>query len=236
MRSLLIVGGDKEARRKKARRLAEGVHPIDQIILSPHPSITIEDIRNLKENLFLKPIRSKKRVAFIFEGEKMTIFAQNALLKTLEEPPERGMIILTAQNPDSLLPTILSRCHIIRIKEGLLLPKDLEKSLKELERLLKSGVGERLQNPPQIGKKRKEAGEWLKRQVVLWHCILLYQNNCINYLPKKIYPILERLASNLTSKQVRKTIEEIEKVYQMILTNVNIRLALDNLLLSYPSL
>ena len=79
-------------------------------ILPDGNSIKIEQIRNMQLKVFEKPIISNKKVYVIKDAEKMTKEAQNALLKTLEEPPEYITIILIANNESSILNTIKSRC------------------------------------------------------------------------------------------------------------------------------
>ena len=80
-------------------------------------SIGVEDIRGqINNDIGIKPYSSPRKVYIMNEGEKMTVQAQNALLKTLEEPPEYAVIISLTTNVDSLLPTILSRCVVLNMK------------------------------------------------------------------------------------------------------------------------
>ena len=76
-------------------------------------SIKIVQIRELQSDIIIKP-HSKYKIYVINHAEKMTVESQNALLKTLEEPPEYAIIILVTNNKESLLPTIKSRCEIIK--------------------------------------------------------------------------------------------------------------------------
>lgn len=76
-------------------------------------SIKIAQIRNLQSDIVIKP-HKKYKIYIIDRAEKMTVEAQNALLKTLEEPPEYAIIILVTNNKESLLPTIRSRCEIVK--------------------------------------------------------------------------------------------------------------------------
>lgn len=76
-------------------------------------SIKIAQIRNLQSDIVIKPHKDYK-IYIIDRAEKMTIEGQNALLKTLEEPPEYAIIILVTNNKESLLPTIRSRCEVIK--------------------------------------------------------------------------------------------------------------------------
>ena len=76
-------------------------------------SIKIAQIRNLQTDIIVKP-HKKYKIYIINQAESMTIEAQNALLKTLEEPPEYAIMILITNNKEALLDTIKSRCEIIK--------------------------------------------------------------------------------------------------------------------------
>lgn len=80
-------------------------------------TIGVEDIRGqINNDIVIKPYSSPKKVYIMNEGEKMTVQAQNALLKTLEEPPEYAVILILTTNVEALLPTILSRCVVLNMK------------------------------------------------------------------------------------------------------------------------
>lgn len=88
-------------------------HP-DLKVISPEKEIKIGQIREVIDFLRLKSKTGK--VVIIEKAEKMNTEAANALLKTLEEPPENSMIILTTSNQNALLPTVVSRTRKIRFK------------------------------------------------------------------------------------------------------------------------
>lgn len=80
-------------------------------------TISVDDIRlQVNNDIAIKPYSSKYKVYIINEAEKMTVQAQNALLKTLEEPPAYAVIILLVSNINALLQTILSRCVVLNMK------------------------------------------------------------------------------------------------------------------------
>ena len=80
-------------------------------------TIGVEDIRSqINGDIAIKPYSSPRKIYIMNEAEKMTVQAQNALLKTLEEPPEYAVILLLTTNVDALLPTILSRCVVLNMK------------------------------------------------------------------------------------------------------------------------
>lgn len=79
--------------------------------------ISVDDIRQqINNDIVIKPYHSKYKIYIVDEAEKMNVQAQNALLKTIEEPPAYGIILLLTTNADSFLPTILSRCITLNLK------------------------------------------------------------------------------------------------------------------------
>lgn len=103
---------------RSCKQAANGNQP--DIIFVQHEkpnTIGVEDIRTqIVNDMGIKPYSSPYKIYIVNEAEKMTPQAQNALLKTLEEPPAYGMIILLTTNVDSFLPTILSRCIVLNMK------------------------------------------------------------------------------------------------------------------------
>lgn len=80
-------------------------------------SIGVEDIRaQVVGDMQMKPYHSPYKIYIIDEAEKLTVQAQNTLLKTIEEPPEYGIVIFLTTNADGFLPTILSRCVVLQLK------------------------------------------------------------------------------------------------------------------------
>lgn len=80
-------------------------------------TISVDDIRaQVNNDVRIKPYSGPYKVYIIGEAEKMTVQAQNAILKTLEEPPQYAVILLLTSNVNSLLPTILSRCVVLNMK------------------------------------------------------------------------------------------------------------------------
>ena len=79
-------------------------------------SIGVGEIRRMRADLQIKPYSNARKVYIVPDAEKLTIPAQNALLKTLEEPPEYAAIILIANGLSAFLPTILSRCVVLQTR------------------------------------------------------------------------------------------------------------------------
>ncbi len=106
---------------KPCRKIAANNHP-DIILVQPHgPFIKIDQIRALLQTLSMKPYEAKTRVVIIAEAHCMNAAASNALLKILEEPPDRSMLVLIANHKSDLLPTIASRCQPVQFNR---IPED----------------------------------------------------------------------------------------------------------------
>lgn len=98
------------------RQVAAGSHPDVTVIepASPGKQMGIEEARQLIHAMSLKPARRGPRVAIVRDAQLLTLHAQSALLKLLEEPPGFAVIVLVTENPASLLATLRSRCQILR--------------------------------------------------------------------------------------------------------------------------
>ena len=101
----------------KSCKCFEGLnHPDFFVINENGETIKIDQIRDITSKVIEQPIISNKKVYIINDCEKMTVEAQNCLLKTLEEPPEFAIIILITSNENVILNTIKSRCMTIKFK------------------------------------------------------------------------------------------------------------------------
>ena len=97
-------------------------------------TISVDDIREqVNETIRIMPYGGKRKIYIINEAEKMNPQAQNALLKTMEEPPEYAVIILLTSNLEELLPTILSRAVILSMRP--VRDREVKKFLMEVEKV-----------------------------------------------------------------------------------------------------
>jgi len=138
------------------KKIDASIHPDVKYIYPTGPSlsITIDNIRELRTQISFKTYEGKKKVYIIAEAENMTIQAANCLLKTLEEPPENSVLILTSTDSHLLLQTIVSRCQAVpfnrielhRIESFLVEHHRVDKSLAHfIANLSQGSLGEALE-------------------------------------------------------------------------------------------
>lgn len=96
------------------KKIDDHLHP-DVLILEPEgQTIKVDQVRQMQRDLAYRPYEGKRRVCILTAADRMAPNMSNTLLKTLEEPPLHTIIILLANHPRFILPTILSRCQQIR--------------------------------------------------------------------------------------------------------------------------
>jgi len=96
------------------RKIDHLLHP-DVLVLEPQgQTIKVEQVRMMQHDLAYRPYEGRRRICILTAADRMAPNMSNILLKTLEEPPLHTVIILLANHPRLLLPTILSRCQTIR--------------------------------------------------------------------------------------------------------------------------
>ena len=115
---------------RSCRKIERGVHPDVQVVSrasqeeagtagkreAKHTTLSIDTIRELTENLSLRPMESRWRVAIVADAETMQREAASAFLKTLEEPPPYAVLILLTTEVGAVLPTVRSRCQVVELR------------------------------------------------------------------------------------------------------------------------
>jgi DNA polymerase III subunit delta' len=120
---------------RDCRQIAAMQHADLTVVQAEGGTLKVDQIREACRTLTFKPYQAKYRVTLFLRFQEANDNAANALLKTLEEAPSYAVLILTADNPEQLLPTIVSRCEVLRLR-----PLKIEEVMKELEsRAIESG-------------------------------------------------------------------------------------------------
>lgn len=217
-------------------------------IIKPDGKIKIDQIRQMLEKVYEKPIISDKKVYIIDDAETMTVEAQNCLLKTLEEPPEYIVIILITSNESNLINTIKSRCLKLtfnplensEIKQYLEKNLDFQNVSETMLEIFEGSIGKALKV-----KEKQELYNNIEATLRNFRCesvIDLINNASEIYKGKEnINEILEyfniyflkkaKEEYNNASKYV-KAIEIVEDTKKRLVYNSNYDMTIDNLLIN----
>ena len=100
------------------KQVNSGNHPdIIRVTHEKPNTISVDDIREqINQTIAIKPYQGPYKIYIVDQADLMTVQAQNALLKTIEEPPAYAVIMLLTENADTLLPTITSRCVMLKLR------------------------------------------------------------------------------------------------------------------------
>ena len=169
-------------------------HP-DVLYFKAGEKLGIAEARKIKDHFSLKPYSAKGRTVVIEDASVLTTEAQNALLKTLEEPPKEAVLILGAPSKANLLPTILSRCQIIRITNNELRITNNA----DIEKLLQSNIEDRFE----YIEKLKDKKEFLQ--------------GLLNYFRQKLPANLEFTKELLTAEQWAKQNVNIRGILEYLM-------------------
>jgi DNA polymerase III delta prime subunit len=206
--AILLFGGTEGSRNTQAKEFIKS-HVVDTLEIVPledKKSIGIEQVRQAQSFLSKRPLSSEVKSIFIPHAEILTVDAQNALLKTLEEPPIYGVIILATKNEENLLPTVISRCQ--RISCGKNQSREEQGSnLTGIDMVKKMSVDEIFSWAQETAKEEKP--------------------DVINMLESWV----RTLRVNLNKEKAGNIEKILEVIGSLEKTNVNVRLALEYLVL-----
>lgn len=225
-----------------------GNHP-DFLLYDGQDTLGVDEVRELIKFLDLKPYQANHKVAVISHAEKMTVQAANSFLKTLEEPADKTVIILTTENPANLLPTVISRVQLVNFStpsEKDYLPLFGEKNEAELSSLYnfssgRIGLAVRMESEPDFFKKLKELSDTFSETVSAGS--ITERMKFAEKLAKEkedlalIMDVLESYSRNnlLKGGQALNNLEILDKLArtkELLRKNVNTQLSLESLLLT----
>jgi DNA polymerase-3 subunit delta' len=142
---------------RSCQQIEARTHP-DFFIIEPDselatPQIKIEQVREIEQQIMYRPLIGERKICLIDEADRMTIGAANALLKTLEEPPDHSLFLLITSRPAALPATIRSRCQSLRfatpartqVEAALILKREIPPADARLLAIISEGrIGEAL--------------------------------------------------------------------------------------------
>ncbi len=195
------------------------ISQFDRTIITAEGSIGIESIRDMQRSLYLAPYKGQKKSIIIQSAQLLTIEAQNALLKVLEEPPPFVYFILLAPTTQQFLPTILSRCQIlIGEKEQREITEEETEKVKEDIMLLKqqAPISDRFALAEKLATDKENLSTWFETSILLLRDQLLTSSS-----------------DKTQTKTIVHTLGKLQKAYEMYqTTNVSPRVLLEHTFLS----
>ena len=237
--------------------------------------LKIDQVRELQHNLSLTPVEARYKVALLMRFEEAHSSAANAMLKTLEEPPAQVVVVLTAVSAEILLPTIVSRCEVLRLR-----PLSIEETARglqsikgipaeEADRLAhisdgRPGYAISLYGQPGLMEQRQswlddllellacsrrerfafamgrvsnkdELRNELQVWLTFWRDVLVSTAGNAGAITNLDYDApIKILAIELDIEKAQFQVTAVERTLERIDRNVNLRLALDVLLLDFP--
>ncbi len=167
--SLIISSSPQSSRQKALEIFSKLTHlPDNNPDLFELTDYSVEAVRKLKKFLSQKAYNHPSKIIFIPEAHQLNLESQNTLLKTLEDPGENNYIILTSTHPARLLPTIISRCHQIKVTDT--------QPTKSVTLIKTSGqVKKDLNLAPTLYTDKSEIKDLLLDQIVAWQTELTKQ-------------------------------------------------------------
>ena len=223
---------------QNCKQILSGNHP-DVLLVEPEgkPTLGIDQVRPLKEELAKSPIESSRRFFFINEAQKMTLSAANGLLNLLEEPVAPVVTILITNNSDQILPTVRSRTQIINFDNG-------EKPTGKTALLLENGFSK--SEIEELGNldKLDQAIKYFYQEMLEHNSLALVSAHKLSenaklvseqrYILVKLKLLAEHdLSDSLKLNIAARMLDNLVEIDKMRLSNVNFRNSLDYLALNW---
>lgn len=231
MTSFIVTSTNQKKRREYIQKYCQdlSINPLDITTIQKDTAVKqnintigIEEIKNMQKKIFFKPIKSPTKAVILEDAQLLTTQAQNALLKILEEPPNHTIIILSSNSKEPLLPTIISRCQIIDLKDEIqkLSDQETEELTLFIENLTKMPISEKFKKAEVIGKEKEKALVWIEKIIVTLREQMLqkYSKETLN---------------TFYTHNTLDTLKKFQKAHTLLkITNVNPRFILETTLLS----
>jgi DNA polymerase III gamma/tau subunit len=224
MHSFIIIGSSAEARLAEAKSRTKAKSSGVDLIITENPK-GIDSAREIKSYLTRKPYQSEAITIILREAQALTPEAQNALLKTLEEPPGPTQIYITAPSAESFLPTLRSRCQIINLGPAELIIN--EEHTKKAWYLWKEGRLSKLFDATDI-----EPLTWSAiARALLFHRLGTDEKQINEIVGKEEF---QDFSKTLSTENLKKFLKTCQYTNELIASNVNRKLAMENLFLELP--
>ena len=203
MHAFLFAGGTRDQRLQEIQRKLSDwrILAVDCVTLSAETEhITIGQVREFQKRLLFSPMQSPFTAGIIRDATALTIEAQQALLKLLEEPPPHAYILCESETEHQLLPTIVSRCQVIRMGETTV---DHSAARQTIEKLLNGKPSEIFLEVDNHTGDRGAAKQWMQELLFASReLMLVQQSETIVALIRRLQKAQAQLSVNCNPKLV----------------------------------
>ena len=222
---------------RSCRQAIDSNHPDIRVWTHEKPkTFSVDEARELVADVSIRPFSSERKIYIVPDAHLMRAEAQNALLKTLEEPPEYIVILLLAQSADAMLETIRSRCQIVELAEK---PEEYDPVLRRIAEDILLHISS--SSLPQIRASIRELEPYkiqsdsLLSLFASWYRDVLYFKASMDpdtllfpeYLSK-----IRTAAGSMSYEGIQSVLDNIRKASLRLRANVNYSLTMELLLLA----
>lgn len=218
------------------RKISHGNHP-DVIVTDPKgTSFKIEQGREIQKKVNFKHYEGKYKVLVLTGADVMTLPAANSMLKILEEPPDHTIFILTAENGDNILPTVLSRCQVIKFggedrgasgKDGEDAGSQVQQAIDFVQKLHQMDDGQLLKISESWEKDRENVKKLLECLLIWFRDIAVAKLTGKRMMVENQYRWDLLMDSPLPPEAALRAAQVVEQSQKLIGQNANLRLVLD---------
>lgn len=219
MHSFLVIGSDSQARQEYINTQSRKLHIVaGSVYIIEDKPVTIGAVRTV-QHFLSRTAAGDLKFAALIHAETLTAPAQHALLKTLEEPPAHSVIYFAAPSTEFFLPTILSRCQIIRLAatRTTISPEKQQELLTWWKKTIETEPLKRLAFTPNVGKTREE-----------YHSFI---NDCVYMLDTMLKQTIDAPNAQVDIHRVTQSLKLFLRASKHLSSNSHLQLTLDQVLL-----
>lgn len=221
------------------QKIKHGNHP-DIVEVEPQgTSLKIEQMREVQKAVAYKHFEGRYKVIILWRADLMTEQAGNSLLKILEEPPQKTLFILVAENGDNILPTVVSRCQVIRFGPGGhdlateldILDDDRQQIMELVEAVSSIDDLQLLSVADSWQKTREESKKLLEGLALCFREIAVTKITGSNRFTCKPVVFQDMSGSRMTPGKALQAAETVQNSIRLLDQNANLKLVIDVLFL-----
>ena len=224
-------------------KINSGNHPDLMIIEPDGASIKNAQVEEFQSFIYIRPFESHKKIIIFKDLDLMTARAQNRILKTLEEPPEYGMMLFMTSNIEAILETVVSRCQIIQFyhelydKGELIEAELLERAIEFIKSLEFNDINRMIDFGVYAKEDKQKFLIVLNRIGLIARDLMIYsETSNLQLINPENFTILDyrdqlhRMTSSISTERLVELIFNIEDLENKLKNNMNFELTMDQFL------